>query len=103
MQDVRAHDRFENVQFKVPLSSTDGYRDMISHYLRANHGNRFALCWVHLSGHDRASWFVRGQRQLSESTSWSAAKKAKIVCDLVQTTGNCIQHTGDLDDRIMSC
>src|SRR5690606_39050030 len=45
-------ERLEDVQLKVAAGSRDPNRDVVSHDLRADHGESFTLGWVDFSGHD---------------------------------------------------
>ena len=101
VQHVGRHDGFEDVQFKVALRTADRDGRVVAHDLRADHGDGLALRRVDLAGHDAAARFVGGQGQFAESAPRSAAQKANVVGNLVETAGRHVEYAGHFHERIV--
>ena len=52
MEEVVYHQRFEHVEFEVPLASSNGDGGVVPHHLTAHHRHRFRLGRIDLAGHD---------------------------------------------------
>ena len=55
------HQRLEDVQFEVSLTSTDSDSNVVPHYLATDHSHGLRLCWIDLAGHYTRARFVRGR------------------------------------------
>ena len=62
MKEVVNHHRLVDIQFEIPLATTDGDGRVVAHHLSADHGHGFSLSWIDLSRHDRRTRFIRWKR-----------------------------------------
>src|SRR5436305_11430331 len=81
----------EDVEFEVTLrpgkaDSSGGAVD-----LHADHRHGFALCRIHLAGHDRRSRFVFRDLQFTQATARTGSQPADVVGNLHQRSGQCFQ------------
>lgn len=84
MNDVRANQRHERVELKLPLHPAQGRGQMVADDLRGDHCQHLNLSRIDFAGHDRTAGLVRGQRQLRQPRSRTRGKQAEVVSDLVQ-------------------
>lgn len=86
---------------ELSVRSSDGDGGVVSHHLASDHGQSLALSRVDLSGHDRRSRLVLGERELSETTSRSGSEVSDVVGDLHERDGDGVESSGGLDDGVV--
>ncbi len=77
----------------MPLASGKSDGAMVPKNLATHHGQRLALSWVCLSGHDRGAKFVAWQDEFAKPRPRSGAKEPDIVCDLEKGHGSRVDGT----------
>lgn len=101
VQQVADHHGLEDVELELAIHATDGSSNVVTHHLRANHGERFALGRVHLSRHDRGARLVLREGQLGQAATRAGSKVADILGDLEERASQRVQSTGSLDNRVV--
>ena len=101
VQQVADHDGLEDVEFELAVHTTDGSGNVVTHNLRANHGEGFALGRVHLPRHDRGAGLILGEEQLIQTAARTRSKVADVLGDLEERAGKGVQGTRGLDNGIM--
>lgn len=106
-QDARAvqqavdQERLEDVEFELAVHATDSSGNVVTHHLRADHGQGLALGRVHLPGHDRRAGLVLREDQLSQTATGTGSEVADILGDLEERAGKGVERARGLDDRIV--
>jgi len=101
LQHIIGHDGLINVEFKMALAARDGHRRIISHDLRADHGDGFALRRVDFARHDRAARLIRGQGNLAEAGARAGGEEADVIRDFEQGRRDRIQRAVRRDKCVM--
>ena len=71
LQEIVNHHRHEHIQLKIPLRRRQPDGRVVTHDLNADHGHRFALRGIDLSGHDGTAGLILRNRELADSASGS--------------------------------
>lgn len=87
---IAEHDRLEDVQLKVTITASDGYRDMMAHHLAAHCGHHLAYRRIDLAWHNGAPRLIGRKNQLPETTSGSTSEEPNVIGDL------CTVHTQEM-------
>ena len=82
LQHVVNDQRLVNVELEVARRATNVDGNIVTHHLRREHRQRFALRRIDFARHDRAARLVFGNRNLGEPGAGPAGKPAHVVRNL---------------------
>ncbi len=101
VQKVTDQDGLEHVQLELAVHAANCGSNVVTHDLRADHGQRLALGRVNLSRHDGRTGLVLGKDKLAETAAGAGSQVTNILCDLEQRASKGVQRTGGLDDGVV--
>src|SRR5690554_2899093 len=86
----------------MTLHSSNRNSYIISHHLSTNHSQSLTLCRVYFSRHDRRTWFVFWNKNLSNSRTRTRSQHSDIISDFVKRNSQLFQSTVSLYNSIVS-
>lgn len=101
MQQIAYEDRFEDIEFELPIHARDGDGGMVAHHLCAHHRQRLALRRVHFPRHDTAARLILRQLQLPQPAPRPGAQIPDILRDLEEAGGEGIELAAALDHGVV--
>ena len=91
----------EHVELELTVHATNSSRDVVTHHLGADHGERLALGRVDLARHNRRARLVLRKEQLVQTAAGTRSKVTDVLSNLEQRAGKGVQRTRGLDNRVV--
>lgn len=101
VQKVADQSGLEDVQFELTAHAAHGSGNVVTHNLRADHGESLALGRVHLARHDRGTRLVLREVQLGKTAAGTRAEETDVLSNLKERASEGVQGARGLDDGVV--
>lgn len=101
VQQIPDKDGLEDVELELAAQAGHGHGGVVTHDLRANHGQSLALRRIDLARHDGRAGLVLGQLQFAQAAAGPGAQEADVLRDFEERAGDGVQGARGLDDGVV--